>query len=160
EFTIGTSNQIYTFRNLFVQDDFGPYEFRQYEDQNTGIEYSPAEAVERGRPYSYKYSYLLPDGNRAAEFNAIRLGGDVKDKWTVRNNLKLTFGLRVDVPIMPDDPTYNPDVADAFPGYSTDRVASGNVLWSPRFGFNWAPDTGEYTTQIRGGAGIFSGTPP
>ncbi len=148
EFTIGTSNQIFKFRNLFVQDDFGTYEFRSISD------------FEDGNPYSYNYSYLLEGGNRAAEFNAIQLGGYVQDEWTVQPNLKLTFGLRVDVPIMPDDPTYNPDVADAFPGYSTDRVASGNVLWSPRFGFNWAPDTGEYTTQIRGGAGIFSGTPP
>lgn len=148
EFKIGTSNQIFSFRNLFVQDDFGAYEFRSIED------------FRDGNPYSYNYSYLLPDGNRAAEFNAIQLGGYVQDKWTVQDNLKLTFGLRVDVPIMPDNPTVNPDVSDAFPGYRTDRVASGNLLWSPRFGFNWAPNTGEYTTQIRGGAGIFSGTPP
>ena len=148
EFTIGTSNQIYKFRNLFVQDDFGTYEFRSIDDFENGI------------PYSYQYSYLLPGGNRAAEFNAIQLGGYVQDEWTVQDNFKLTFGLRADVPIMPDDPTYNPDVEDAFPGYNTSRVASGNILWSPRFGFNWAPDTGEYTTQVRGGAGIFSGTPP
>jgi len=148
EFTIGTSNQIFKFRNLFVQDDFGSYEFWSVDD------------YEDGNPVGYNYSYLLPDGNRAAEFNAIQLGGYVQDKWTVQPNLKLTFGLRVDVPIMPDDPTFNSDVPNAFPGYSTDRVASGNILWSPRFGFNWAPDTGEYTTQIRGGAGIFSGTPP
>ena len=103
---------------------------------------------------------MLEGGSRAAEFNAIQLGGYIQDKWTVQQNLKLTLGLRVDVPIMPDDPTANADVADAFPGYQTDRVASGNLLWSPRFGFNWAPDTGEYATQIRGGAGIFAGTPP
>jgi hypothetical protein len=154
EFTFGTSNQIYQFRNLFVQDDFGTYEFRG------GNGRSAEENFEAGNPYSYNYSYLLPGGNRAAEFGAIQLGAYVQDKWTVQNNLKLTFGLRADVPIMPDKPTANPDVADAFPNFRTDRVASGNVLWSPRFGFNWAPETGEYTTQIRGGAGIFSGTPP
>ncbi|WP_445664288.1 TonB-dependent receptor [Fodinibius sp. AD559] len=148
EFTIGTSNQIFKFRNLFVQDDFGSYTFWS------------VDGFRDGNPVEYNYSYLLEGGNRAAEFNAIQLGGYVQDKWTVQPNLKLTFGLRADVPIMPDDPTYNPDVPDAFPGFSTDRVASGNILWSPRFGFNWAPETGEYTTQIRGGAGIFSGTPP
>lgn len=149
EFTVGTSNQIFSFSNLFVQDDFGTYEFRGIDD------------FRNGNPYSYNYSYLLPGGNRRADFKGIQLGGYVQDKWNLQDNLKLTFGLRVDVPIFPDDPTYNPDVSDAFSGYSTDRVASGNILWSPRFGFNWSPDTGsEYTTQIRGGAGIFSGTPP
>jgi len=148
EFTIGTSNQIFSFSNLFVQDDFGTYEFRSIQD------------FQDGNPYSYNYSYLLPGGNRRADFSAIQLGGYVQDKWDAMDNLVLTLGLRVDVPIMPDDPTYNPDVVDAFPNFSTSRVASGNLLWSPRFGFNWTPDTGEYTTQIRGGAGIFSGTPP
>jgi len=160
EFTIGTSNQIFKFRNLFIQDDFGSYTFWSVDD------------FRDGNPVEYNYSYLLGGGNRAAEFNAIQLGGYIQDKWTVQPNLKLTFGLRVDVPIMPDDPTFNINVSGrgepgdaayvepAFPGYSTDRVASGNILWSPRFGFNWAPNTGEYTTQIRGGAGIFSGTPP
>lgn len=148
KFTLGTSNQIFKFRNLFVQDDFGAYEFWSIDD------------FRAGNPVGYTYSYLLPGGNRAAEFSAIQLGAYVQDEWTVQSNLKLTFGLRVDVPVMPDDPTYNPDVADAFPGFSTDRVASGNFLWAPRLGFNWAPNTGEYTTQLRGGAGIFSGTPP
>ncbi|NGP88679.1 TonB-dependent receptor [Fodinibius halophilus] len=160
EFTIGTSNQIFKFRNLFVQDDFGNYSFEPIGEPGDPNYVSAVEMFERGNPTYYNYSYLLDDGNRAAEFNALQLGAYVQDKWTVQPNLKLTFGLRVDVPIMPDDPTYNPDVPDAFPGYSTDRVASGNILWSPRFGFNWAPETGEYTTQIRGGAGIFSGTPP
>jgi outer membrane receptor protein involved in Fe transport len=148
EFTIGTSNQIFQFRNIFVQDDYGAYEFDSVDD------------FRDGNPSQYYNSYLLEDGNRAAEFTALQLGGYIQDKWTVQPNFKLTFGLRVDVPILPNEPTTNPDVADAFPGYSTDRVASGNILWSPRFGFNWAPDTGEYATQIRGGAGIFSGTPP
>lgn len=148
EFTIGTSNQIFMFNNLFIQDDFGTYEFWSVDD------------FEAGNPKSYQYSYLLEGGNRSAEFAGIQIGGYIQDKWDVQNNLKLTLGLRVDIPLLPDKPTYNPDVPSAFPGYSTDRVASGNLLWSPRFGFNWAPDTGEYTTQIRGGAGIFSGTPP
>lgn len=149
EFTFGTSNQIFMFNNLFIQDAFGTYTFWS------------TQGFADGNPVEYQYSYLLPGGNRRAKFSGIQLGGYVQDKWTVKDNLKLTFGLRVDVPIMPDEPTYNPDVPVAFPGYSTSRVASGNPLWSPRFGFNWAPDTGsELTTQIRGGAGIFSGQPP
>lgn len=147
EFTFGTSNQIFMFKNLFVQDDFGTYEFRSIED------------FEAGNPYAYQYSYLREGGNRLAEFSGIQLGGYVQDKWTVRDDLTLTYGLRVDVPILPQDPTFNPDVPDAFPGYSTSNVASGNILWSPRVGFNWDA-SGDRTTQVRGGVGIFSGNPP
>lgn len=147
EFTIGTSNQIFKFDNLFVQDEFGTYTFFDL------------DGFENGNPVGYQHSYLLPDGNESAEFDGIQIGGYIQDRWTVNDNLKLMFGLRADVPILPDDPTFNPDVPDAFPGFSTGRVASGNILWAPRFGFNWM-SSGEKTTQIRGGAGIFSGTPP
>ncbi len=148
ELTLGTSNQIFTFDNLFVQDDFGTYEFRSIED------------FRNGDPFGYQYSYLLPGGNRTANFTGIQLGFYAQDEWTVSDRLNLSFGLRADIPILPDEPTDNPQVEQSFPGYSTSRVASGNVLWSPRFGFNLDASGGERTTQLRGGVGIFSGNPP
>jgi hypothetical protein len=148
EFTVGTSNQIFTFDNTFVQDAFGTYTFESIED------------LRNGTPDAYRYSYLLPGGKPTANFTGIQLGLYAQDEWTATRDLKLTFGLRVDVPILPEDPTFNPLVPNAFPGFSTDNVASGNLLWSPRFGFNWDASGGERTTQIRGGIGIFSGTPP
>ncbi|HEX6983350.1 MAG TPA: carboxypeptidase regulatory-like domain-containing protein [Balneolaceae bacterium] len=148
EITVGTSNQIFIFENLFVQDAWGTYEFRSIED------------FRNGDPYSYQYSYLLPGGNRTANFSGIQLGFYAQDEWSVTDYLKLTFGLRADIPFLPDEPTYNAQVSESFPGYSTSRVASGNVLWAPRFAFNWDASQGERTTQIRGGVGIFSGNPP
>src|SRR5699024_5311570 len=147
EFTIGTSNQIFAFDNKFVQDDYGSYVFRSIED------------FEAGNPYQYRYSYLLPGGKPSAKFNGIQLGFYAQDKWNFTDNLTLTFGVRTDIPILPDEPTRNPQVEESFPGYSTTQVASGNVLISPRFGFNWDV-TGERTTQVRGGWGIFTGSPP
>lgn len=148
EFTFGTNNQIFTFDNVFVQDAFGTYEFRSIED------------LEAGTPYGYQYSYLLPGGSPTANFTGMQFGLYAQDKWTVNSDLKITYGLRVDMPVLPDDPTFNDLVPGAFPGYSTDKIASGNLLWSPRVGFNWDLSGGERTTQFRGGAGIFSGTPP
>ncbi len=148
EFTFGTSNQFVSFNNVFIQDAFGTYTFRSIED------------LEAGTPYQYRYSYLLPGGNPSAEFSGFQLGFYAQDQWAANSNLKLTFGIRVDLPFFPDEPTFNELVPDAFPGYSTDRVASGNLLWSPRFGFNWDLSDGARTTQLRGGVGIFSGTPP
>lgn len=148
EFTLGTSNQIFTFDNLFVQDAFGTYTFWSIND------------LEAGDPVSYQHSYLLDGGSPTANFTGMQFGLYAQDKWSVSNYLKLTYGLRIDVPVLPDEPTFNPAVPDAFPGYSTDRIASGQVLWAPRLGFNWDASQGERTTQIRGGVGIFSGTPP
>jgi len=148
EFTLGTSNQIFTFDNLFVQDAFGNYTFFSI------------DALRNGSPQAYSHSYLLPGGNETANFTGMQFGLYAQDKWTATRNLTLTYGLRVDIPVLPDDPTFNPIVPDAFPGYSTDNVASGQVLWSPRLGFNWDVSGGMRSTQFRGGVGIFSGTPP
>lgn len=148
EFTLGTNNQIFTFDNTFVQDAFGTYTFESIED------------LRNGTPDAYRHSYLLPGGSPTANFTGIQFGLYAQDKWSVTRDLTLTYGLRVDIPVLPDDPTFNPIVPNAFPGRSTDNVASGQVLWSPRLGFNWDASGGARTTQVRGGVGIFSGTPP
>jgi len=151
EFTFGTSNQIFLFDNTFVQDAFGTYEFRSLQD------------FQDGDPFAYQYSYLLPGGQPTAEFSGIQLGFYAQDKYTLNERVTLTGGLRIDIPILPDEPTFNPNVPGAFPSFpdaTTDRVASGNILWSPRFGFNWDMSTPERDMQLRGGIGIFSGPPP
>lgn len=148
ELTFGTSNQIFTFDNLFARNAFGAYEFESL------------ESLEAGNPVAYEYSYLLPGGQPTANFTGMQFGLYVQDKWSISDYLKITYGLRVDIPLLPDSPTYNPLVSEVFSGYSTDNVASGNLLWSPRLGFNWDLSEGARTTQLRGGIGIFSGTPP
>ncbi len=148
ELTFGTNNQIFTFDNLFVQDAFGSYTFFSI------------DALRNGSPQEYTHSYLLPGGNETANFTGMQFGLYAQDKWSATRNLTLTYGLRVDIPVLPDSPTFNPIVPDAFPGYSTDNIASGQILWSPRLGFNWDVSGGMRSTQVRGGVGIFSGTPP
>ena len=59
---------------------------------------------------------------------------------------------------MPDAPLENPNFYAAF-GRHTSDVPSGNVMWSPRLGFNAALDE-DRRTQIRGGTGIFTGRNP
>jgi hypothetical protein len=78
--------------------------------------------------------------------------------WRVAEGLKLTLGLRADIPIIPDDPLRNPDTEDAF-GLATDRAPGSHVLWSPRLSFSYDA-FGDRTTRVRGGAGVFSGVPP
>ena len=92
------------------------------------------------------------------EFDVNQLGFYVGDQWTVRPNLTLNFGLRVDIPFFPDEPTRNPFTETTY-GLRTDDIPDGEQLWQPRFGFNWDIE-GNGTSQLRGGAGIFAGRTP
>ncbi len=161
--TVGTSNKLYEFSNLFIQDFFGSYTFNSFETP-AGDEVSVQQALQNGQPTQYLYSYpTAAAGTDAprAEFSAFQFGGYVQDEWQALPSLKLTLGLRVDVPVLPDEPTFNPTAFEAY-GKSTRDVASGNPLWSPRLGFNYDQDllADGLSTQIRGGIGVFSGDPP
>ena len=161
--TAGTSNKLYSFSNLFIQDFFGSYDFESFTTpaQDT---VSVEQAIRNGQPTSFQYSYATEAAgtNRPeAEFAAFQLGFYVQDEWQATDNLRLTLGLRADIPVLPDEPTFNPTAFETF-GRSTADVASGNPLWSPRLGFNYDETLfGEnLSTQVRGGVGIFSGDPP
>jgi len=71
--------------------------------------------------------------------------------------LSLTYGIRADIPTLPDHPRFNEDADTAF-GIDTRKVPSGNILLSPRVGFNYDV-SGDRRTVIRGGAGLFTGRP-
>jgi hypothetical protein len=142
---IGTHNEIFKFYNVYIQRSFGKYEFKSLDD------------LAAGKVYRYdRYYSLTNDPNGPAEFNVYQVGLFAMDEWNVTPNLKLTLGIRADVPLMPDDPPNNPLVLAKFK-IPTNQNAGGNILWSPRVGFNFSPHK---DTQIRGGVGIFSGRTP
>lgn len=143
----GTHNEFFKFYNVYVKSSFGKYEFRSLAD------------LAARRVYRYDRFYSLNDDpNAPAEFNVYQLGLYVGDEWAVTPNLTLTLGLRADVPLMPKDPDENPLVFSTF-GIPTNHNAGGNLLWSPRVGFNFDV-TGDQSLQARGGIGIFSGRTP
>jgi len=169
--TIGTHNEIFAFDNLFIREQFGSYEFANMEDFRNGW----------ARSYNVSFSSLdlnndgvvddkddvngdgkidEADGwnrNKSAAFDVQQLGFYAGDQWAITPNFNLTLGVRVDAPFFPDTPTRNP-IAEEF-GYRTDTTADGNLLWSPRIGFNW-DITGDSKNQLRGGAGYFTGRSP
>jgi len=146
-FIFGTHNEFFKFYNVYVQRAFGKYEFRSLDD------------LENGKPYRYdRYYSLMDDPKAPAQFSVYQIGLYAGDEWAVSPNLTLTLGVRADVPLMPDDPLENSKVFEKF-GIHTNQNAGGNLLWSPRVGFN-LDLFGNQKTQVRGGVGIFSGRTP
>jgi len=147
-FTFGTHNEFFSFRNLFIGAFHGYYEFKKLDDlQNEKISF-----------YSHKYS-RTNDPQQAAEFKVSQLGFYVQDEWSVMPKLKVTIGARIDIPFIPEAPAKNDSVSKYLPNFKTDEVPSGNILFSPRLGFNYDV-FGDRTTQVRGGVGLFTGRIP
>ena len=148
--TIGTHNEFFKFTNLFIRNILGNYTYNSLADFNADLPTA----------YTRTYARFGDQLSRpAANFNVAQLGFYIQDEWAVLPQLKITYGLRVDVPTLPDGPAQNDSVSKYFPGISTSSAPTGNLLWSPRVGFNWDV-SGDRTTQIRGGVGIFSGRVP
>lgn len=146
-FTVGTQDQYFKFSNLFIRNIYGNYEFTSLNNFANGI------------PSRFQYTYSLT-GNpkQQAQFSGIQYGAYAQDEWSAMPNLKITGGLRIDIPTFPDKPFYNATIDQLFgsQGLETNKVPGGNLLFSPRLGFNYDP-TGDRTYQVRGGVGIFSG---
>ena len=165
-FTIGTHNEFYSIRNVFLPFNFGEYEFDSLDDFINGE--APSGY---GRVYSIVDDEDLvgDETNAAAEFNAIQLGLYAQDEIEVTDKLTLTAGLRLDLPIITDDPAeaedFNTETAPtleaAYPEFEgqiiSGQAPSGQLMFSPRLGFNYKLDKG---SRLRGGVGIFTSRIP
>jgi outer membrane receptor for ferrienterochelin and colicin len=147
QITVGTHNEFFSFRNLFANNRFGTWTFGN------------ADSLEANLPRRYEVLLEARPGGFTADFGVKQFGGYIQDAWRPTDRLTVTGGLRFDVPFS-DSPFQNPlkALTDTL-GVNTAEFPSGNVLFSPRLGFNWDL-AGTGNTIIRGGVGLFSGRPP
>ncbi len=146
-FTLGTHNEFFKFRNLFIRDAFGNYRFSSLANFAAGVAYG----------YSYSFSNTS-DPLESARFGVNQLGFYAGDSWRARANVTVTYGVRMDLPNFPDKPRSNPAAIANF-GFDT-AVAPAPKLFSPRVGVNWDLSNGGPRQQVRGGVGLFAGRTP
>lgn len=119
------------------------------------------------------------NGWKLAELNVGQWAFYAQDDWSITDNFKLSVGLRADKPLYFNTADliqkyidtnnggakrdnnvdyYDPETGKAVKLIST-NLPSNKILWSPRIGFNWDA-SGNATSQLRGGSGVFTGRIP
>lgn len=160
--TFGTHNEYTDVANTFFGRNFGEYTY------NSLADFLADDANE----YRIGYSILGGVGDNSqgiAEFDIFQMGLYVQDEVQFSDNLKITAGLRFDVPFWADGRTntdFNNRTIGLLEAAGKDlqgaRVGQGpdnSVHVSPRLGFNLDVN-GDNKTQVRGGLGIFTSRIP
>jgi hypothetical protein len=166
-YSIGANLELMSFKNAFNPVFNGFYRFTSYDSfVETVINQTPG-----AYPDAFAKGFAL-DGSSTPpvdETNFGQFGVYFQDEFQVNDNLKVTAGLRVDLPFYTTDiprntlldnldKTFTNADGDSFtPDVS--QFPKVRPLWSPRVGVNWDVN-GEGKTQVRGGTGIFSGRIP
>jgi hypothetical protein len=149
--TIGTRNELYKVRNFFAQGSFGVWTFDDLADFQNGV----VEQYEIAGHLATRSACSNDGISCTSKFNSAILGLYAQDQWQIERNFSITYGLRMDVPVFFTDVAFDQRVLDDF---GPQDVPSGQIMWAPRLGFNWDVG-GNGVTQVRGGAGMFAGTP-
>ena len=159
--TLGTHNEFFHIKNLYITNIYGSYVYNSLDDFLT------VGTANEVLPNSYEYSYsnekITGTDRWAPVFGAAQLGFYAQDEWKVTNRFSMTYGLRLDIPLLFDKPraneVFNSSTVATSMGLATDQMPTTKVLWSPRVGFRWSLNE-DRTTLLRGGAGIFTGRVP
>jgi hypothetical protein len=163
----GFNFQQYQSNNLFFPASNGVYIFNSLADFYTAANQSLANG---GKPSTFaparfqlRYS-ALPGGIAPMQtLESYRTDLYLQDEYKVNDNLKLTAGIRANIISINNTALENKAVtAMTFANgekWNTGVMPETQLLFEPRFGFNWDVK-GKKTTQVRGGTGIFTGRPP
>jgi len=172
-FTFGTHNEFFKIENLFTIFSTPRYEYF-FDGVNRFLDGDAADISLFGHEQASGGDQIrLGDDaeNLGPSFNAMQLAVYGQDEIQVNKDLKITIGLRLDVPIFTDDPpldntafnnTTIPILERAgwdLKGARASQAPSTSLMFSPRFGFNYDV-SGDKTTQLRGGLGVFTSRVP
>lgn len=161
--TLGTHNEFYSVDNLFLAFNFGEY---QYDNLADFINDEPAAFFQR--VFSLVDNNVGDESAAIASFTGAQFGFYVQDEIQVSQDFKLTAGIRLDIPTFSDTPVndeFNNVTAPLLEqvydlqGAQVGDFIGTQLAFSPRLGFNY-DISGDQTTQLRGGIGVFTSRVP
>ncbi len=165
-FTLGASVEKYQSENIFFPGAQSSYVYNSLADFYYDANRASTDTAATLRRFQVRYSNIPGMVKPVQDLKVLYTGVYLQDEYQLTKDIKLSAGLRLDVPIFENTGLKNAEVDTlkfrdengSLVKYSTDKLPNSNILWSPRVGFN-RDVTGERTTQVRGGTGIFTGKP-
>ena len=170
-FTVGMSFEHQYFANSYLRQGTGYYRFRDlaaFQSFSNGDGLNPDGS---NKPYNASYdpinfAYTYPingNTNPVAELNFGQYSAYAQDEFSALDNLKITGGLRIDLPMYFSGAVDNPALKNYIFRYNEKVDLSSwpkaSVLWSPRLGFTYDPLNNKLL-KVRGGTGVFTGRIP
>ena len=169
--TFGFSGEKYRSENVFFPGKQSVYVYSSLADFYTDANDYLANPNRTTSPvtlnrFQVRYNNIPGQVKPLQPLDVYYVGAYAQDEWQVSKTLRLTMGLRFDVPSFGETGFKNAnadslafrDENNAPVKYLTAKLPDAKVLFSPRVGFNWDV-FGDRTTQVRGGTGIFTGRP-
>ncbi|MDD2594764.1 MAG: TonB-dependent receptor [Bacteroidales bacterium] len=151
--TAGLSYEYQMADNAYQRNGTGYYRYNSLQDFLNG---AAPETV----AITYGYAGEM---NPAARVRSHKLGIYAQDDWSATDNLKLSYGLRIDGLFFDNSDlmTNNAVLALDYNGRSIDtgKWPTSKLTFSPRIGFTWDVN-GDQSLKVRGGTGLFSGRLP
>jgi hypothetical protein len=145
--TFGAGLDVFHFRHDFLPGALGYYRFESLQH------------LEENNPSHYEINLMRPGvTDEAVSFTVAQPSALIQNEHRFPDGLIVYYGIRAEMPLFLGSPEYNPAIDAAF-DRRTDELPSGALLISPRLGVNWQSDL-QYTTQVRGGGGVFTGRLP
>ena len=161
--TAGISYEYQMADNMYMRNGTGYYRFNTTDDMWVNGVLNPS-LLFNSNPEIVALTYGY-DGKEdpAARVQFNKLGIYLQDDWNILDNLKLTYGLRLDgLFFNNDDLMTNKAIYDLdYNGQHIDtgQWPSSKMTFSPRLGFTWDV-FGDKSLKVRGGTGLFSGRLP
>lgn len=144
-------------KNGFMQGGAGYYVYNSWQDfldDKTPVAFLLTHAN------NYNLDQVYPS------FDYHQLSIYAQDEWNASDNFKLTYGLRLEMPILPTiADNYNIDYSEkaatsaSMAGTATNDMPKTTVNFSPRIGFNW-DILKNRKLILRGGTGLYTGRIP
>jgi len=158
--TSGISFEYLYFGNSYMRYGTSYYRFKDLQSFVNHVNGVPGY-----QPTAFAITYSFDPNNPkpVAELGFGQLAAYAQDEYNLLDNLKITYGIRFDVPLYLNELKSNPAVAaltfDNNVKLDLGKWPETKVIPSPRVGFNWDVFKNR-VLKVRGGTGIFTGRLP